>query len=139
MKGALSTNPFYHDYSGISYANLNLNDLNIKYSLEWPSIKLNNAVVKIKNKNFSFETTNEKIYSSNIKKLRVSVDDMNDATLETKAIISGPIKDFVIYNKDAFNLKIDLKRFKRCKWKYYITPRFYFFKIKKFKYLQCIL
>ena len=107
MKGALSTNPFYHDYSGISYANLNLNDLNIKYSLEWPSIKLNNAVVKIKNKNFSFETTNEKIYSSNIKKLRVSVDDMNDATLETKAIISGPIKDFVIYNKDAFNLKIN--------------------------------
>ena len=32
---------------------------------------------------------------------------MNDATLETKAIISGPIKDFVIYNKDAFNLKIN--------------------------------
>ena len=51
--------------------------------------------------------SNEKIYSSNIKKLRVSVDDMNDATLETKAIISGPIKDFVIYNKDAFNLKIN--------------------------------
>ena len=39
--------------------------------------------------------------------MRVSVDDMNDATLETKAIISGPIKDFVIYNKDAFNLKIN--------------------------------
>ena len=34
---------------------------------------------------------------------------MNDATLEARAIIDGPIKDFVIYNKDAFNLKIDLK------------------------------
>ena len=91
---------------------LNLNDLNIKYSLEWPSIKLNNAEVIIKNENFSFETINEKIFSSNIKKLRVSVDDMNDATLEARAIIDGPIKDFVIYNKDAFNLKIDLKDLK---------------------------
>ena len=34
---------------------------------------------------------------------------MNDATLEARAIIDGPIKDFVIYNKDAFNLKIDFK------------------------------
>ena len=67
MKGALSTNPFYYDYSGISYAKLNLNDLNIKYSLEWPSIKLNNAVVKIKNKNFSFETINEKIFLPTLK------------------------------------------------------------------------
>ena len=109
MKGALSTNPFYYDYSGISYAKLNLNDLNIKYSQEWPSLKLNNAGVIIKNENFSFETINEKIFSSNIKKLRVSVSNMNDATLEARAIIDGPIKDFVIYNKDAFNLKIDLK------------------------------
>ena len=32
---------------------------------------------------------------------------MNDATLEARATIDGPIKDFVIYNKDAFNLKIN--------------------------------
>ena len=109
MRGTLSKNPFYNDYSGISFARLNLNNLNINYSSKWPSIKLNNSVVKIINKNFAFETTNEKIYSSNIKKLRVSVDDMSNATLKANAMISGPIKDFVTYNKDALNLHISLK------------------------------
>ena len=33
MRGTLSKNPFYNDYSGISFARLNLNNLNFQNNL----------------------------------------------------------------------------------------------------------
>ena len=101
IDGNLSNYPFYDNYSGISYANFPIKNLNIDYKTGWVPFKnvTGNAYFK-KNKAY-FKSENFKILNTTLSKGKLYIANVKDAELWMEGTLNGPFKNLLEFSNKA--------------------------------------